>query len=104
MPPRLSSSRVSATTRSPPRCITTWASCFPCKTTGPQAGREFEAALRIDPSYVEALDALGMAQEALGDNPGAVASYEKAIALNQERNGKFASGPREPERVLQPHR
>jgi len=53
--------------------------------------KEFEAALRIDPSYVEALDALGMAQEALGDNAGAVASYEKAIALNQERNGKFAS-------------
>ncbi len=53
--------------------------------------KEFEAALRIDPSYVEALDALGMAQEALGDNAGAVASYEKAIALNQQRNGKFAS-------------
>ena len=53
--------------------------------------REFEEALRIDPSYVEALDALGLTQEALGDNPGAVASYEKAIALNQARNGKFAS-------------
>ena len=53
--------------------------------------KEFEAALRIDPSYVEALDALGLTQEALGDNSGAVASYEKAIALNQERNGKFAS-------------
>jgi tetratricopeptide (TPR) repeat protein len=47
--------------------------------------------LRIDPSYVEALDALGLTQEALGDNAGAVASYEKAIALNQARNGKFAS-------------
>jgi tetratricopeptide (TPR) repeat protein len=53
--------------------------------------KEFEAALRIDPSYVEALDALGLAQEALGDNAGAVASYEKAIALNQAQNGKFAS-------------
>jgi tetratricopeptide (TPR) repeat protein len=53
--------------------------------------KEFEEALRIDPAYVEALDALGMAQEALGDNSGAVASYEKAIALNQARNGKFAS-------------
>ena len=53
--------------------------------------REFDAALRIDPSYVEALDALGLTQEALGDNPGAMASYEKAIALNQARNGKFAS-------------
>jgi tetratricopeptide (TPR) repeat protein len=55
------------------------------------ARKEFEEALRIDPSYVEALDALGFAQEALGDNAGAVASYEKAIALNQARNGKFAS-------------
>jgi tetratricopeptide (TPR) repeat protein len=53
--------------------------------------KEFEEALRIDPSYVEALDALGLAQEALGNNAGAVASYEKAIALNQARNGKFAS-------------
>ncbi len=53
--------------------------------------KEFEEALRIDPGYVEAVDALGMAQEALGDNAAAVASYEKAIALNQARNGKFAS-------------
>jgi tetratricopeptide (TPR) repeat protein len=53
--------------------------------------KEFEEALRIDPSYVEALDALGLTQEALGDDAGAVASYEKAIALNQARNGKFAS-------------
>jgi tetratricopeptide (TPR) repeat protein len=53
--------------------------------------KEFEEALRIDPSYLEALDALGLTQEALGDNVGALASYEKAIALNQARNGKFAS-------------
>jgi len=53
--------------------------------------QEFEEALRIDPSYVEALDALGLTQEALSDNAGAVASYEKAIALNQASNGKFAS-------------
>ena len=37
------------------------------------------------------LDALGLTQEALSDNAGAVASYEKAIALNQAHNGKFAS-------------
>ena len=55
------------------------------------ARKEFEEALQIDPSYVETLDALGLAQEALGDNAGAVASYQKAIALNQARNGKFAS-------------
>jgi len=55
------------------------------------ARKEFEESLRIDPSYLEALDALGFAQEALGDNAGAVASYQKAIALNEERHGKFAS-------------
>src|SRR5207248_6361099 len=55
------------------------------------ARRQLEEALRIDPSYIEALDALGLALEALGDDAGAVASYEKAIALNRERNGKFAS-------------
>jgi tetratricopeptide (TPR) repeat protein len=55
------------------------------------ARKEFEAALRIDPSYLEALDALGFAQEALGNDSGAVASYEKAIALNEKRQGRFAS-------------
>ena len=33
----------------------------------------------------------GWRRKRLGDNAGAVASYEKAIALNQARNGKFAS-------------
>ena len=46
------------------------------------ARKAFEAAVRIDPSYLEALDALGFALEALGDDAGAVAKYEKAIALN----------------------
>jgi tetratricopeptide (TPR) repeat protein len=55
------------------------------------ARRAFEAALRIDPTYVEALDALGFALEALGDDPAAVATYEKAIALNQERRGSFSA-------------
>jgi tetratricopeptide (TPR) repeat protein len=55
------------------------------------ARKEFEEALRINPEYIEDLDALGLAQEALGDNQSAVASYQKAIALNQARNGKFAS-------------
>jgi superkiller protein 3 len=53
------------------------------------ARREFEAALRLDAAYVEALDALGFALEALGDDAGAVASYEKAIALNDARQGHF---------------
>ena len=55
------------------------------------ARKEFEEALRIEPSYIEDLDALGLAQEALGDDASAVASYEKAIALNDERKGSFAS-------------
>jgi tetratricopeptide (TPR) repeat protein len=55
------------------------------------ARKAFDAALRLDPAYVEALDGLGFALEALGDDAGAVAAYEKAIAVNAERNGAFAS-------------
>jgi tetratricopeptide (TPR) repeat protein len=51
----------------------------------------FEAALRIDPSYIEALDALGFALEALGDDAGAIAKYEAAVALNETRRGSFSS-------------
>lgn len=40
---------------------------------------------------MEGLDALGFAQEALGDDAGAVSSYEKAIAINEARKGKFVS-------------
>ena len=39
----------------------------------------FEAALRIDPAYVEALDGLGFALEALGDDAAAIAKYQEAI-------------------------
>ncbi len=55
------------------------------------ARRELEAAVRLDPSYVEALDALGFALEALGDDPGAIAWYEKAIAVNDARQGHFVT-------------
>ena len=41
------------------------------------ARKAFEAALRIEPSYLEAMDALGFALEALGDDEGAVAKYQK---------------------------
>src|SRR5262249_23677075 len=54
------------------------------------ARKSFESALRIEPSYVEAMDALGFALEALGDDDGAVAMYRKAIALNDERKGTYA--------------
>jgi protein O-GlcNAc transferase len=55
------------------------------------ARKALEAALRLDPSYIEALDALGFALEALGDDAGAIAKYEKAIELNDSRHGSFAS-------------
>ena len=40
---------------------------------------------------MKGLDGLGFAQEALGDGAGAIASYEKAIAINEARKGKFVS-------------
>ena len=52
---------------------------------------QFATALRLDPSYVEGLDGLGFAQDALGDDAGAVASYEKAIALDEARHGTLVS-------------
>jgi tetratricopeptide (TPR) repeat protein len=55
------------------------------------ARKAFQSALRIDSDYLEALDALGLALEALGDEAGAVASYEKAIALNEQRRGSFSA-------------
>jgi tetratricopeptide (TPR) repeat protein len=55
------------------------------------ARKAFEAALRIDPTYIEAVDGLGFALEALGDDEGALAMYRKAIALNEERRGTFDS-------------
>jgi Flp pilus assembly protein TadD len=55
------------------------------------ARKALAEAVRIDPSYLEALDALGFALEALGDDAGAVARYERAIAINTERRGPFAS-------------
>jgi protein O-GlcNAc transferase len=54
------------------------------------ARKAFEAALGIDSSYVEAMDALGFALEALGNDEGAVAMYRKAIAVNEGRKGTYA--------------
>jgi tetratricopeptide (TPR) repeat protein len=55
------------------------------------ANEQFKEALRIDPSHIESLDALGLTQEALGDDAHAVESYRKAIALNDERHGNFVA-------------
>ena len=55
------------------------------------ARKALEAAVVLDPDYVEAVDALGFALEALGDDAGAVSQYEKAIGLNGQKQGRFAS-------------
>jgi len=55
------------------------------------ARKALESAVRLDPKSLEALDALGFALEALGDDAGAVSRYEQAIALNRERQGHFVS-------------
>ena len=68
------------------------------------ARKAFEEALRHRPAYVEALDALGFALEALGDDAGAVAAYQKAIALNDERHGHASPRPHvNLSALLQPH-
>ena len=64
---------------------------FSIQDSWPSARKEFEAALQIDPEYVEGWDALAFAQEALADDEGAVASYQKAIAINDARKGNFVS-------------
>src|SRR5262249_9560920 len=55
------------------------------------ARREFEAAIAIDPSYMEAYDGLGLAMEALGDDAAAIVKYRKAIELCESRHAAFAS-------------
>jgi tetratricopeptide (TPR) repeat protein len=55
------------------------------------ARKQFEEAIRLEPGYIEAIDSLGFAQEALSDDAAALATYQKAIALNEERHGKFVS-------------
>jgi len=55
------------------------------------ARQAFAEAVRIDPGYIPALDGLGFTLEALGDDPGAVASYEQAVALNRAQQGRNAA-------------
>jgi len=78
-------------TRNPRRCILTWAKLFLSRITG--APREkIETNTPYRSLYVESLDGLGFAQEALAMGREAVASYEKAIAINEARKGKFRVG------------
>jgi len=55
------------------------------------ARKALEEAVRLDPSSAQAVDALGFALEALGDDAGAVARYESAVALNEAEQGRFVS-------------
>lgn len=55
------------------------------------ARKQFEDAITLDPGYIEAIDSLGFAQEALGNDADAVQNYQRAIALNEQRQGKFVS-------------
>ena len=64
---------------------------FSLRDNWDQARKQFEAAIQIDGSYLEALDALGFAQEALGEDPEAVKTYEKVIALNEQQHGTFVA-------------
>lgn len=57
----------------------------------PAARQAFERAIRNDPAYMEAYDGLGFALEALGEDAAALAAYEKAVKLNQERAGSFVT-------------
>jgi tetratricopeptide (TPR) repeat protein len=55
------------------------------------ARKSFEAAVRLNPRYMEAHDGLGFALEALHDDTGAIACYQKAIELNEASHAGFAS-------------
>ena len=55
------------------------------------ARQELEKAVRLDSTSLEALDALGFALEALGDDQGAIARYVQAITFNREGQGHFVS-------------
>jgi tetratricopeptide (TPR) repeat protein len=50
------------------------------------ARTELETAIRLDPSYMKAYDNLGIAMDMLGDGPGALKDYLKAIELDERQN------------------
>ena len=59
----------------------------------------FERALKIDPAYMEAMDGLGFALEALGDDEAAVASYQKSRQAERGAEGRIRRALRQPKRV-----
>jgi len=56
-----------------------------------RARKEFEKAVRLNPNYMEAYNALGFAMEALGDDAAAFEDYQAALRINEERHGKFVA-------------
>jgi tetratricopeptide (TPR) repeat protein len=58
------------------------------KNVFPFAKREFEEAIRLDPTYMKAYDNLGLTLEAVLDDDGAMANYQKAIELNEKQKAK----------------
>jgi len=64
---------------------------FSLRDNWQEARKQYEAAIRIDSAYVEAIDALGFAQEALGDDAAAIQNYQKAISLNDQQHGSFVA-------------
>jgi tetratricopeptide (TPR) repeat protein len=64
---------------------------FSLRETWEEACKQFEAAIQIRPSYVEAIDALGFAEEGLGNDAAAVQTYERAVALNEQQHGSFVA-------------
>jgi superkiller protein 3 len=67
-----------------------------------RAREEFDKAIHLDPNYMEAYNALGFAMEALGDDAAALADYQTAVRLNEERHGQFDTG--EPQARVLPRR
>jgi tetratricopeptide (TPR) repeat protein len=64
---------------------------FSIQDNWPRAKSEFEYALRLNRDYMEAYDGLGFALEALGENESAIASYRKAIELNEARQAGYSA-------------
>ena len=65
--------------------------------------RESLRTLRLDPSYMEAYEALGFVMESLGDDNAALANYKKSAEMNETRQAEFCFAVYQPCRLLQPH-
>jgi superkiller protein 3 len=55
------------------------------KNIFPLARREFEAAIKLDPTYMKAYDNLGLTLEAVGEGDAAVENWKRAIELCEQQ-------------------